>query len=216
MNRFRSVPALAGVGFAAAVLVELVAFPGGASSADPPAAIAGYYAQHGGTDLVADHLSLLATPLLVAFFCGATARISGTARRFAQSMVTAAAVFELVATAIEMSLAGTVRASDSPTAVAALFQVTPRLFFISLLCLGLAIGTTTVVGPTPTWQRWLGAGTTVVLVGAGLAAAHPHGPLGVLVLPAEALLVVWVVTGAVVQVRLRHSETTQALTAVPL
>jgi hypothetical protein len=205
MNRFRSVPALAGLGFAATVVVELVAFPGGASSADPPAAIAGYYAQHGGSDLVADHLSLLATPLLVAFFCGATARLTGTAQRFAQSVVTAAAGFELVATAIEMSLAATVRAPDSPAAPAAVYQVAPRLFFFGLLFLGLAIGTVTAAAPARPWQRWLGAVTTAVLIGAGLAAAHPHGALGVLILPAELLLVGWVVAAAVVQLR-RHTS----------
>jgi hypothetical protein len=201
MNRLRSLPALAGLGFAATVVAELVAFPGGASSADPPAAIAGYYARHGTTDLIADHFSLLATPLLVAFLCGAMARLSGTAQRFAQSMVTAAAVFELVATAIEMSLAATVRPTDSPAAPSTLYQVTPRLFFFSLLCLGLAIGTVTVAAPGRPWRRWLGAGTTAALVGAGLAAAHPHGTLGILIFPAELFLVAWVAAGAIAQLR---------------
>jgi hypothetical protein len=214
MNRFRSVPALAGLGFAAAAVVELVAFPGSPSSADPAAAIAGYYARHGGSDLVADHLSLLATPLLVAFFCGATARLTGTARRFAQSVVTAAAGFELAATAIEMSLAATVRATDSPAAPAALYQVAPRLFFFGLLFLGLAIGTVTAASPVRPWERWLGAVTTAVLIGAGLAAAHPHGTLGILIVPAELLLVVWVVAEAVVQLRTRNSPS--AGDAVPV
>jgi hypothetical protein len=216
MNSSRSIPALAGLGFAAAAVVELVAFPGGPSSADPPAAIAGYYAQHGSTDLVADHLSLLATPLLVAFFCGATARLTGTAQRFAQSVVTAAAGFELVATAVEMSLAATVRTTDSATAPAALYQVAPRLFFFGLLFLGLAIGTVTAASPVRPWQRWLGAVTTAVLIGAGLAAAHPHGTLGVLIFPAELLLVVWVLAEAVVQLRTPNSPAARDAAPVPV
>ena len=43
--------------------------------------------------------------------------------------------------------------------------------------------------------------TATVLIGAGLAAAHPHGTLGVLIIPAEVLLVVWVASGAVAYLR---------------
>jgi hypothetical protein len=200
MNTSRTLPALAGLGFSAAVAVEALAFPGGASSADPPAAIAGYYAQHGTTDLTTDTVSLLATPLLLAFLCAAAGRLSGTALRFAQAAATAAAVFELTATAIEMALAASVGRSAPATTTAALFQVTPRLFLISLLCLGLAVGTI-AAAPAPLWERVLGAATSAVLVGAGLAAAHPHGTFGGLVLPAELLLAVWVVTGAVRRLR---------------
>jgi hypothetical protein len=204
MNRSRAVPALAGLCFAAAVIVEMVAFPGGASSDDPPAAIAGYYARHGGSDLVADHISLIASPLLLAFLCCATGRLSGTARRFAQSMATIAVVFELMATAIEMSLAAAVGATAPATTTAALFQVTPRLFFLSLLFLGAAIGTVTAAAPARPWRRGLGAVTAAVLIGAGLAAAHPHGSLGVLLMPAELLLVLWVVDDAIAQLRTHH------------
>lgn len=185
---------LAGLGFAAAVVVEAVAFPGGASSSDPPAAIAAWYAQHGTTDLVSDYVSLLATPLLLAFLCAVVGRLSGTARRFAQAAATAAAVFELTATAIEMSLAGAVAEAAPATTTAALYQVTPRLFYVSLLCLGLTVGT--VAGVERGWRRWLSLTAAVVLVLAGLSAAHPHGTLSVLLLPAEALLVAWVLATA--------------------
>lgn len=190
---------LAGLGFAAAVVVEAIAFPGGASSSDPVSAIAAYYQQHGSTDLVADYVSLLATPLLLAFLCGAVGRLSGPAQRYAQAAATAAAVFELTATGIEMSLAATTgRAAPAPT-TAALFQITPRLFYVSLLCLGLCIGT--IAAAEQGWQRWLGAVAAVVLTVAGLSAAHPHGPLSLLLLPAEALLVAWVLATAVTRLR---------------
>jgi hypothetical protein len=190
---------MAGLGFAAAVVVEAIAFPGGAGSNDPPAAIAAWYAQHATTDLVADYISLLATPLLLAFLCAAAGRLSGPARRFAQAGATAAAVFELTATAIEMSLAGSVGSTAPASTTAAVFQITPRLFCVSLLCLALSIGTLAVADRG--WLRWLGAAACVVLACAGLSAAHPHGALAVLLLPAEALLVAWVIATSVTRGR---------------
>src|SRR5947209_1103849 len=168
MNQRWTPWSLAGLGFAAAVVVEAIAFPSGASSSDPPAVIAAWYAQHGTTDLVSDYVSLVATPLLLAFLCSVVGRLSGAALRFAQAAVTAAAVFELAATGIEMSLAGTVGGSAPATTTAALFQITPRLFYVSLLCLGLAIGT--VAGVEHGWRRWLSVAAAGVLVLAGLSA----------------------------------------------
>lgn len=198
-NQHRTPWTVAGLGFAVAVIVEAIAFPGGASSSDPPAAIAEWYAGHATTDLAADYVSLLATPLLLAFLCSAVGRLAGPARRFAQAAATAAATFELTATGIEMALAGSVGRSAPAATTAAIYQITPRLFYVSLLCLGLTIGT--VAASDRGWLRWTGAATGVVLIGAGLAAAHPHGPLAVLLLPAEGLLVVWVVASGVQQLR---------------
>jgi hypothetical protein len=191
---------LAGLGFAAAVVVEAIAFPGGASSNDPATAIAAYYQEHGTTDLVADYISLLATPLLLAFLCGAVGRLSGPALRYAQATATAAAVFELTATGIEMSLAATTGRSAPAATTAALYQVAPRLFCVSLLFLGLCIGTIAAAGQG--WQRWLGAVAAVVLTVAGLSAARPHGVLSLLLLPAEVLLVAWILATAVTRLRL--------------
>jgi hypothetical protein len=197
MNGSRWVGPVAGLGFAAAVLVEAVAFPDGASSADPPTAIAGYYQHRGGTDLVVDYISLAAVPLLLLFLCTVITRLAGTAARFAQAAAVAGAVFELVATAIEMTLAGGVGGFAPATTTAALFDVSSRMFFVSMLWLGLAIGTVAVASPSPAWQRWLGGLAGGVMTAAGCAVAHPHGPLGALLLPAEGLLVIWVVTTAI-------------------
>jgi hypothetical protein len=184
---------LAGLGFAAAVLVEAIAFPDSANSTDPPAVIAGYYQHHGSTDLVVDHISLVAVPLLLLFLLERAGRLAGTPRIFAQAAATAAAVFELAATAMEMTLAANVSGTAPATTTAALFQVSSRMFFVSVLWLGLAVGTIAAAGRAPSWLRGLGLLTGAVLVAAGLTVAHPHGPLGVLLLPAEGLLVVWVV-----------------------
>ena len=197
MRSTQALPALAGLGFATAVLVEFVAFPGGASSNDPAAAIAEYYSRHGGADLVADYLSFVAAPLVLIFLCGTAWTMSAAALRLLTATAAAAAVFELAATAIEMALAANVARNAPDTTTAALYQLASRFFFVSLLWLGLAVGTVAVCSLAPAWRRWLGGITCVTLVLASLAVAHPHGALGVAVFPAELLLVVWVATGAV-------------------
>jgi hypothetical protein len=197
MRGTQAVPAFAGLGFATAVLVEFVAFPGGASSNDPAAAVAEYYSRHGGADLVADYLSFVAAPLVLIFLCGTAWTMSAAALRLLTATAAAAAAFELAATAIEMALAANVATNSPDTTTAAVFQLASRLFFVSLLWLGLAVGTVTVCALAPTWRRWLGGVTCAALVLASLAVAHPHGALGVAVLPAELLLVAWVATVAV-------------------
>jgi hypothetical protein len=197
MRSTQALPALAGLGSATAVLVEFIAFPDSASSNDPAAAIAEYYSRHGGADLVADYLSFVAAPLVLIFLCGTAWTMSAAALRFLTATAAAAAVFELAATAVEMALAANV-ATDAPdTTTAAVYQLASRLFFVSLLWLGLAVGTVAVCALAPTWRRWLGGITSVALVLASLAVAHPHGVLGMALLPAELLLVMWVAAGAV-------------------
>src|SRR6476620_9854724 len=95
MRGTQAVPAIAGLGFATAVLLEFIAFPDGASSNDPAAAIAEYYSRQGGADLGADYLSFVATPLFLIFLCGATWTMSAAALRFLTAAAGAAAVFEL-------------------------------------------------------------------------------------------------------------------------
>jgi hypothetical protein len=205
MRGTRALPACAGLGFATAVLVEFVAFPNGASSNDPAAAIAEYYTRHGGTDLVVDYLSFVAVPLLVIFLCGATGTMSAAALRFLTAATAAAAVFELAATAIEMALAANVATNAPDTTTAALYQLASRFFFVSALWLGLAVGTVACCALAPAWRRWLGGITGAALLLASLAVAHPHGALGGAVVPAELLLVVWVATGAVTELTRRET-----------
>jgi hypothetical protein len=126
--------------------------------------------------------------------------MSATALR----LLTAAGAFELAATAIEMALAANVATNAPDSTTAALYQVASRLFFVSLLWLGLAVGTVAVRAIAPAWRRWPGGITSATLVLASLAVAHPHGVLGGAVLPAELFLVVWVTAGAVTDLARRE------------
>jgi hypothetical protein len=214
MRGTQALPAFAGLGSATAVLVEFIAFPDSANSNDPAAAIAEYYSRHGGADLVADYLSFVAAPLVLIFLCGTAWTMSAAALRLLTATAAAAAAFELAATAIEMALAANVATNSPDTTTAAVFQLASRLFFVSLLWLGLAVGTVAACALAPTWRRWLGGVTCAALVLASLAVAHPHGALGVAVLPAELLLVVWVATGAVAELTSRRAVDRSAATPV--
>jgi hypothetical protein len=189
----------AGAAFAAAVLLQLLAFPPTADSSGPPAAIAAYYLDHPGTDVASDYVSLVAVPLLVVLVCGLAAQVPAAVRRVVLAALSVAAVLEVTATGIELALSAAVASTAPATTTGALFQVASRFFFLALLWLGIAVGGLAVGAPVRGWSRALGGVAAVVLLGAGAAAADPHGPLGALVLPAEALLVAWamaqVVTG---------------------
>jgi hypothetical protein len=198
---------VAGGAFSAAVLAQLFAFPYSADSSAPPAAIVAYYVHHGRSDLIADYLSLVATPLLVVFLCGMAARASERARRVALVAMAAAAALEFSATAIELALGSSVVHTAPAATTGALFQVASRLFFAALVWLGVAVGAIASTSPARPWLRGLGAITAVLLVGAGAAAAEPHGPLGILLLPAEALLVVWALAAALSREPARQPST---------
>jgi hypothetical protein len=191
----------AGAAFAAAVLVQLLAFPPTADSSSPPTAIAAYYLDHAGTDVASDYLSLVATPLFVALVCGLAAQVPAALRRIVLTALAVAAGLEVTATGLELALSASVAATAPATTAGALFQVASRFFFLSLLWLGIAVGGIAVGGPARGWLRALGGVAAVVLLGAGAATAHPHGPLGVLVLPAEALLVAWAIAQVVTGLR---------------
>jgi hypothetical protein len=195
---------VAGGAFAAAVLAQLVAFPSNADSSSPPAAIAGHYLHHGGTDVASDYLSLVATPLLVVLLCGLAAQLPSTSRRVVLSALSVAAGLEVTATGIELALSTAVASTAPAATTGALFQVASRFFFLSLLWLGIAVGGIAAGAPAARWLKALGGGAAMVLVGAGAATAHPHGPLGVLVLPAEVLLLAWVVAQVVTGLRRRQ------------
>jgi hypothetical protein len=108
----------------------------------------------------------------------------------------AAAALEFSATAIELALGSSVVHTAPAATTGALFQVARRLFFAALVWLGVTVGAIASTSPARPWLRGLGLITAALLVGAGAAAAEPHGPLGILLLPAEALLVVWILAAA--------------------
>lgn len=194
---------LAGLGFALALVLGTALGPGGPSSADPAASIAGYYTAHSRSDIAADYVSLLATPLLLAVFCSAAARARGGAGAFLLVSAGIGAVFELAATAIELALAANVHSHAPATTTAALYQVASRLFFMSTLGIGAAVAATAATD-TARWLRRLGVVTGALLVVAGLAAAHPHGTLADVLLPGWLLLVAWVVARSTAQLRARR------------
>lgn len=202
-NRTDLVP-LAGLGFVLVLLLSTALFPGGATSSDPAVKIAAYYTQHARGDIAADYASLLATPLLLAVFCTAAARVRGAGGAFLLVAAAIGAVFELAATAIELALAANVHSHAPATTTAALYQVASRLFSISMLGIGSAVATTSLVVDTARWLRRLGIAAGALLVVAGLGAAHPHGSLGIVLLPAWLLLLAWVSARSFAELRGRR------------
>lgn len=188
MRRTRSLAPFAGIGFALSLIAGAVFGPGGANSNDPAAKIAAYYAQHGRGDIFADYTSIVATAFLLAVFCTAAAKIGGATGAFLLIAAGAGAVLELTATAIEMALAANVHQYAPVSTTAALYQVASRVFYLSTLSLGGAVALT-ATGEPRTWLAWLARGAGTLLVLAGLGAAHPHGHLALVLLPAWALLV---------------------------
>lgn len=203
-----------GICFAVVLVLSTALSPGGASSNDPAAKIAAYYAQHAHGDIAADYGSLLATPLLLFVFCAAAARVRGAAGAFLLMAAGIGAIFELAATAIELALAANIHAHAPATTTAALYQVASRLFYISTLGIGAAVASTAISADTKRWLRLLGMTTGVLLLIAGLGAAHPHGSLGIVLLPAWTLLLVWAVARSIAELREVPIPTRQVAPAV--
>jgi hypothetical protein len=201
MRQRNSLVPFAGLGFAIVLLLSTVVFPGGATSNDPAAKIAAYYTHHSRGDIAADYASLLATPLLLAIFCAAAARVRGAVGAFLLVAAGIGAVFELAATAIELALAANVHSHAPATTTAALYQVASRMFSISTLGIGVAVATTAKTADRTRWLRRLGITTGVLLLIAGLAAAHPHGFLAPVLLPAWAFLLIWAVARSIAELR---------------
>lgn len=200
MKRTQPLAALAGLGTACLIVLSTILSPGGPSSADPPATIAAYYAQHGRGDILADYGSLIATALLLAVFCAAAARLRSSLTTLLVAAAAAAAVFELAATGIEMALAASVHQLAPATTTAALFQVASRFFFLSTLAIGASVGI--VAGAERrSWLRWFGLITAVLLAVAGLGAAYPHGTLAGVLLPAWGLLILWLALSSITALR---------------
>jgi hypothetical protein len=192
----RSLAPFAGLGFAAALLASTVLTPGGPDSRWAPARIAAYYARHGRGDVVSDYVSLLATALLLVVFGATAARLRDSRGALLLLAAAIGAVFELAATAVELTLAG----NHAPaTTAAALYQLASRLFFVSTLGIGAGVGL--AASGDAGWLRRFGGVTAALLIAAGLSVAHPHGPLSVLLLPGWTLLLGWSVWRSVVALR---------------
>lgn len=205
MTRTRSLVPFAGLAFAIALLLGTILGPGGATSNDPASKIAAYYAHHARGDIFTDYTSIVASTTLLIVFCAVAARTGGAVGAFLLVAAGAGAVFELAATAIEMALAANVHQHAPATTTAALYQVASRLFFISTLSLGGAVALT-AVGGTRRWLGWLARLAGAFLILAGLGAAHPHGHLATLLLPAWVLLLVWVVAWSLTAFRTPSAE----------
>lgn len=214
MKRLQSLTPLAGLGVACVIVLSAVLSPGGASSADPPAAIAAYYAQHGAADIVADYGSLIATVLLLAVFCAAATRIGGRPGTLLVAAAGAAAVFELAATGIEMALAASVHQQAPATTTAALYQVASRLFLLSTLAIGSSVGLV-ASAERRRWLRRLGQATAALLMLAGLSVAYPHGTLSAVLLPAWGLLIIWLAAGSIAALRSSRTPSPASDSAAP-
>jgi hypothetical protein len=210
MRRPQSFAALAGLGFAVTLVASTVLSPGGPSSNKPATDIAAYYAHHARGDIAADYASILATTFLLVVFGAAASRMRSTAGTLLVVAAGAAAVFELSATAIEMALAASVHLHAAAATTGALYQVATRLFFLSTLAMGAAVGLV-ASDEDRSWSRWLGLVASGFLVVAGLSVAYPHGPLSVLLLPAWTLLLVWVASRSVAGLRRPQLKAAQSM-----
>jgi len=188
-----------------ALLIVSELLPGGASSADPPAAILDYYRQHHAIALVADYVAFVATLPFIAFVAGFASmvrRLSDRAAALGPVLVSAGLVgfgFELAATSIEVALASGGYALTSAGVVAILYWVASRLFYTSVLLLGCFMTAAVVAAWTglPALLRWAGAAAAGLLVVGSFAIADPHGPLGSLYFVGYGLMGMWMALAAV-------------------
>jgi len=209
-----SLAPFAGLGFAVTLLLGTILGPGGASSNDPAPKIAAYYAQHAGGDIFSDYTSIVATACLLAVFCATAARIRGSASAYLLVAAGVGAGFELAATAIEMALAANVHQHAPAATTAALYQVASRLFYVSTFALGGAV-TLAATGESRRWLAWLARFAGALLIIAGLGAAHPHGHLAPLLIPAWTLLLAWSIAWSIVALRAPRVAARTAILATP-
>ncbi len=208
-ERWERYAAAGGILFVVMVVVSILALPENPGSSAPAAELAAYYAGHHGADLVSDYWSFAGSIPFVMFLVALSGRLYRAGIRTLAFVALGAGLigeaFELIATAIEFALASSVYKYGSPDLVKALYVIASKEFYVSnafyaffLAAASIALLRATVLA------RWVGgiglAGAAAFILSAA-SIANPHGPLGIMLLVAEALSLLWILLTSVLMLR---------------